>query len=189
MHLLESLLCGPVLSTPPSFPQHVTILSTSSSSMACIIRHRRRRGAPQKEAGAHTKTFAFWHLIRVVIARQRKPPAPRYLTPFYRRRLKRASKCQLLTAEKRADLPGATSLFRPRPTSGPPLRPLLVGALQLLTSPSFHLTCQLTCLLLTVVILFLSPALLNVSLKQQLSSERGGRGVLKLTQTNTIIQY
>lgn len=66
----------------PSFPQHVTILSTSSSSMACIIRHRRRRGAPQKEAGAHTKTFAFWHLIRVVIARQRKPPAPRYLASF-----------------------------------------------------------------------------------------------------------
>lgn len=103
MNLLESLLCGPVLLPAyPPFPQHVTILSTSSGSMACITHHRRRPGAPQKEAGAHTKTFAFLHLIRVVIARQHKPPAPRYLASFYRWRLKRASKCQLLTAEKKA---------------------------------------------------------------------------------------
>lgn len=123
---------GP-LNPPFPFPQHVTILSTSSSSMACIIRHRRRRGTPQKEAGAHTKTFAFWHLIRVVIARQRKPPAPRYLASFYRRRLKRASKCQLLTAGKKGptfqEPPLSFTLGPPPARALPPVHPLLIGAL------------------------------------------------------------
>lgn len=136
MHLLESLLCGPVLLPAcPPLP-HVTILSTSSSSMACIIRHRRRRGAPQKEAGAHTKTFAFLHLIRVVIARQRKRPAPRYLASFYRWRLKRASKCQLLTAEKRSwpsrshlSLLPSAHLQLTLPPIHPLLRACLTGAL------------------------------------------------------------
>lgn len=123
---------GEVFSPCPPLP-HFTILWTSSS-MACIIRHRRRRGAPQKEAGAHTKTFAFLHLIRVVITQQRKRPAPRYLASFYRWRLKRTSKCQLLAGGKKgADLPGATSLFYPLHTSLPPAHPLpcacLTGAL------------------------------------------------------------
>lgn len=121
---------GEGLSAWPPLP-HVTILWTSSSSMACIIRHRRHRGAPQKEAGAHTKTFAFLHLIRVVIARQRERPAPRYLASFYRWRLKRASKCQLLTAGEKKELtfqqpPLSFALCTP---SLPPVHPLLRACL------------------------------------------------------------
>ena len=57
---------------------HVTILSTTTS-VASIIHHR-RRGTPQKEAGACTKTFAFLHLITVIIACQCKQLALHYLT-------------------------------------------------------------------------------------------------------------
>lgn len=196
MNLLESLLCGPVLFPAyPPFPQHVTILSTSSGSMACITHHRRRPGAPQKEAGAHTKTFAFLHLIRVVIARQHKPPAPRYLASFYRWRLKRASKCQLLTAEKRVDLPGATSLFRPRPTSSSFFHPFILSCVRVSLEPSHCWpaqgftspdNCQLTCMPLISLIHFLSPAFLYISLNQQLFWKGGGGNVLNLTQNSTI---
>lgn len=149
MHSLESLLC--VLLLLPACPPlpHVTILSTSSSSMACIIGHRHRRGAPQKQAGAHTKTFAFLHLIRLVIARQRERPAPCYLASFYRRRLKRASKCQLLTVGEKKELTFQEPPLSRLPSAHlqltlPPIHPLLraclTGVLELLTSSTFHIT-------------------------------------------------
>lgn len=173
-------MCGPVLLPAcPPLP-HVTILSTSSSSMACIIRHRRRHGAPQKEAGAHTKTFAFLHLIRVVIARQRKRLAPCYLVSFYRWRLKCASKCQLLTAEKRS-WPSRSHLSL-SPSAHlqltlPPVHPLLRAS-----DIMWHLSAHMSAV--NIVVILTLPV--SSSVKQQLY----WRGwVLKLPQNTKLPLY